>query len=147
MSLVPLCHVMVPGSMSSLTNAFTSSFVKAIGSVLLMPSFYGKKRQIRGIVKTFTEMSLLLKHWGFSSNICIFRNKEGLPFLGLFLPDLTTRWSISAHTGQSLLLSSLERARQTMELIRAGCHQALCKAPTEGVRDSSADPSTPCSCH
>lgn len=48
MALVPLCHVMVAGSMSSLTNMFTSSFVKVVGSVLLMPSFYGRKEQIRG---------------------------------------------------------------------------------------------------
>lgn len=47
MALVPLCHVMVPGSMSNLTNKFTSSFVKAVGSVLLMPNFYGRKGQIK----------------------------------------------------------------------------------------------------
>lgn len=48
MALVPLCHVMVAGSMSNLTNMLTSSFVKVVGSVLLMPNFYGRKEQIRG---------------------------------------------------------------------------------------------------
>lgn len=47
MALVPLCHVMVAGSMSNLTNMLTSSFVKVVGSVLLMPNFYGRNEQIR----------------------------------------------------------------------------------------------------
>jgi len=54
MVLVPLCHVMVAGSMSNLTNKFTSSFVKAAGSVLLMPNFCGRKEEII-IIKKYNE--------------------------------------------------------------------------------------------
>ena len=43
---LPLCQVMVSGSMSSLTNFFTSSGVNSLGLAFSMPNFYVVKKEI-----------------------------------------------------------------------------------------------------
>lgn len=42
---VPLCHVMVSGSISSLANLFISSSVSVVGSVFSMPNLWEKKKK------------------------------------------------------------------------------------------------------
>lgn len=43
---IPLCHVIVDGSISRRTNLLISSSVNVPGSVLFIPSLYGKKKKV-----------------------------------------------------------------------------------------------------